>query len=323
MAILEQKCSMIEAHSISAPTVRRDYGSIFKAWAIFAVKLTVAFLALFFLVKSIRAAALAQVLQSAHWIYLILALLLVFPNILIQMLKWYYLLKLANPATPFATAMNSLLAGYPLGILTPARLGELGRALFVKELPRFNTLKLVIIDKSANLFVTILLGMAGLLYLNQNNLLRNHKAILYFVFLILTAILFMPILFPSIIKMRFRSFAAVVSFGRKQYALLITFSTLFYIIFLTQFILLILTFKSVDLLISSGAAASVFLVKTLLPIAIGDLGIREGASVFFFDKIGLTAAQAFNASILLFLINVGIPTLFGLWILLKNSLNTK
>ncbi|MFQ5864286.1 MAG: lysylphosphatidylglycerol synthase transmembrane domain-containing protein [bacterium] len=282
-----------------------------------------AFLALLFLVRSIEASILVDVLKSTKWQYLILALLLVIPNMLIQLLKWHYLLKLANPETPFTSAFNSLLAGYPLGLVTPARLGEFGRAFFVKELHRIKTLKLVMIDKITNLFIIILFGLAGLLCLTQNTQVSNHKLILYPVFLILAVILFSPSLFSLIHKMIFRPFNETSTFGGQQYVMLIVFSILFYSIFLTQFICLVLSFENVNPFVAADGAASVFLVKTLLPISFGDLGIREGASVFFFDKIGLTAPQAFNASILLFLINVGIPSLLGLWILLKNGLKAK
>ncbi|MFQ6112838.1 MAG: lysylphosphatidylglycerol synthase transmembrane domain-containing protein [bacterium] len=319
MAISGLKCSAIETPSTSVPTARREYGSIFKAWSIWGVKLGVAFLAIVFLVKSIQPATLIEVLKSTKWPYVIFALLLVVPNILIQVLKWYYLLKQANRETPFATALNSLLVGYPLGLVTPARLGEFGRAFLVQELHRMKTLTLVLIDKAANLFVTILFGMAGLLYLLENGLLLSRISNSYNLFLIPGVVLFTIPLLLLMVKIISRHFTRVNTLSRNQYVVVALLSMVFYSIYLAQFIFLILSFKGVNPLAGSGAAASVFLTKTILPISVGDLGIREGASVFFFDKIGLTAAQAFNASILLFLINVGIPSLFGLWIFLNRK----
>ncbi|MFQ5822615.1 MAG: lysylphosphatidylglycerol synthase transmembrane domain-containing protein [bacterium] len=313
MRILEPKYSKIAAPSLSAQTAHKDYGSIFKSRALFWGKVGFALLALYFLIKSIQAATLLEVLKTAKWNYLALAIFLVIPNIGIQVFKWHYLLKLANPATSFSNSFKSLLVGYPLGIFTPGRLGEIGRAFFVQEIHQIKTLKLVIIDKITNLFITFLFGLVGILFLTQN----HYRLILQTALLIYTGTLLCPILFPSINKLIFRRFTEINIFGRKEYIILLCFSTLFYSIFLGQFLNLILSFQVVNPITASGAAASVFLVKTILPISIGDLGIREGASVFIFDKIGLAAAQAFNASILLFLINIGIPTLIGLWILLK------
>ena len=61
-------------------------------------------------------------------------------------------------------------------------------------------------------------------------------------------------------------------------------------------------------------------VKTLLPIALGDLGIRESAAVEFFSYINVKNTTAFNASIMLFAINVLFPSVVGLFFVLKNRL---
>lgn len=53
--------------------------------------------------------------------------------------------------------------------------------------------------------------------------------------------------------------------------------------------------------------------KTIIPpVSFAELGIREGASVFFLTYFGETQAVAFNASIFLFMINVLLPSLVGL-----------
>jgi uncharacterized membrane protein YbhN (UPF0104 family) len=60
--------------------------------------------------------------------------------------------------------------------------------------------------------------------------------------------------------------------------------------------------------------------KTMIPpISLGELGIREGASVFFITQLGETASTGFNASIFLFFINVLIPSLIGMILLLKKN----
>ena len=66
------------------------------------------------------------------------------------------------------------------------------------------------------------------------------------------------------------------------------------------------------------AVASAFLAKTLLPVSFGDLGVRESAAIYFFAQFGISRAAAFNASFLLFLINLLIPSLAGLLIILFN-----
>ncbi len=124
MQILEQKCSQIEAPSISAPTARKDSSFIFKSRLIFWTKITVAVLALAFLISIVKIEALVGVLKTAKWSYLGVAFLMIIPNILVQVRKWQYILKLANSSVSFATAFKSLLVGYPLGFVAYPRPGR-------------------------------------------------------------------------------------------------------------------------------------------------------------------------------------------------------
>ncbi|HEX9934008.1 MAG TPA: hypothetical protein VGB38_02325, partial [bacterium] len=59
---------------------------------------------------------------------------------------------------------------------------------------------------------------------------------------------------------------------------------------------------------------------TLIPFSIGDLGIREGAAVFFFLRFHVDKVTAFNSSLLLFAINIVFPTLLGLLFLPKMAI---
>ncbi|MCK4822914.1 flippase-like domain-containing protein, partial [bacterium] len=43
-------------------------------------------------------------------------------------------------------------------------------------------------------------------------------------------------------------------------------------------------------------------VLTMLPISLNGIGIREGAFVFFFTKVGISSAQALSMSILTYTI---------------------
>jgi uncharacterized membrane protein YbhN (UPF0104 family) len=62
------------------------------------------------------------------------------------------------------------------------------------------------------------------------------------------------------------------------------------------------------------------LAKSIFPISIADIGIREAGSVYFFALLGISSAAAFNASMVLFLINILLPSVVGLLFLPKASL---
>ncbi|MEX1054624.1 MAG: hypothetical protein WED81_01245, partial [Rhodothermales bacterium] len=68
--------------------------------------------------------------------------------------------------------------------------------------------------------------------------------------------------------------------------------------------------------------ALVFFVKLLLPpVTLMDVGIREGAAVFFLGSLGFPEAAALNASLLLFTINLLIPAAAGLPLVMRLRLS--
>lgn len=311
MQISEPKFSTTEAPSISVPTAQRDSGFIFKSKIIFFIKIGVAILTLLLLIKSIQLESLWNVFKSANWPYMLTVIFLIIPNILVQTLKWHYILRLANSAVPFLTAYKSLIVGFPLGFVTPGRLGEIGRAFYVPELSQFKTFKLVILDKTTNLSLTVLAGLVGVLTFSKLNLTPHLKTTLFLILVLVSGLIIYAICSPKLCKL-LRHLIKIYHFKNKNMVALITFSSIFYFIFLCQFLLLLYSFQNINIFSTTKAAASVFLVKSILPISFGDLGIREGASIFFFNKIGVESAAAFDASLLLYFFNIGIPTLLGL-----------
>jgi uncharacterized membrane protein YbhN (UPF0104 family) len=100
-------------------------------------------------------------------------------------------------------------------------------------------------------------------------------------------------------------------------------SFLFYACFLIQYALLVSAFSNhFDFLQYLWAANLIMFAKTIIPpISFGELGIREGASVYFLTQMGETASVGFNASIFLFIINLLIPALIGVGMFLRKNDN--
>jgi uncharacterized membrane protein YbhN (UPF0104 family) len=110
----------------------------------------------------------------------------------------------------------------------------------------------------------------------------------------------------------FRSRDLIISFGL---------SAGFYIVIFLQMFLLLNAFSPVqpgDAFL--GFAAMMFL-KSLVPISLGDLGIREAGSVYFYALRGIASATALNAALLLFAINILLPSLIGLLFMPRSRSN--
>jgi uncharacterized protein (TIRG00374 family) len=295
-----------------------------------------ALLVMFMLIKNVQADKILRALGEAKIGFFVLTLILLLPNVYIQYFKWNYLLKLIKPRATFFESISSLLAGFTFGFITPGRLGEFGRAFFVKDCPWIKVVGLAVIDKLYSVTIVILLGAGGMLFVL--NLLLHHFFIFLpiFIFTLVALTLMLYLVFhPDFIRsflyninimLPFRKkikllISSLDNFHKPQALTLLGLSLLFYTIFFTQFYLLTLAFEWITPWDAFVAISSTLLVKSLLPISLGDLGVRESAAVFFFSQVGVLKTTAFNASIMLFLINILIPSLVGLILILKNKLN--
>ena len=109
------------------------------------------------------------------------------------------------------------------------------------------------------------------------------------------------------------------AFDRHDARSLLGLSAVRYGIFSAQFVFLVFAFApAASWLAAAGGVALVFFAKSAIPsFTLADLGIREGAAVYFMSALGIAAAAAFNAAFLLFCVNLLLPSLVGLPFVLK------
>ncbi|MBE0642776.1 MAG: flippase-like domain-containing protein [Bacteroidetes bacterium] len=331
-----------------------------RRWAPWAGKLLLAAVLIAFLMKSLEGNAIASVLARANPLLITAAVLLLPINLFFQYQKWRLLVRSRFPFVSPGDVSSSLLLGFTLGIVTPARIGEFGgRAAGIRNrnprtaaatngrdekgvltaTDRMTLVGLTAVDKLATMAVTVLVGCCGLLLFCWRHPFMNP--------VILTAIL-LGIVISAAVFLRFRWRAAVPrtdpaadaanstrhdGFLRRRIGdirrllrgldapllrALLLLSLLFYLTFLLQFFLLLSAFGPVDTLTALTGISTIMLLKTVIPpVTIGELGIREGASVFVLGHAGILAAAAFNASLLLFAINIFLPSIAGLTVLFR------
>ena len=97
--------------------------------------------------------------------FLIMAVLLMLVNIYIQYRKWLYILRIYYPRVSKLETLASILGGFTLGLITPGRLGELGRGLFLRNLNKLKLTGLTLLDKTFSNFVVFLSGGLAFYYL--------------------------------------------------------------------------------------------------------------------------------------------------------------
>lgn len=291
----------------------------------FGVLLLRGFLALIFLVILFQFVNLQDVIASllkARIEYLIGALVLVLANLGLQLLKWRYFVRLINPSNSNLETTASLLFGITLGAITPGQLGEFGgRALRHSSIAPGAILGLTLVDKLQTMCIMAITGIGSL------SILLPVPAVLGTTCRILVLAVALSLFFnPGVIiwliskirksyleKAWIRDFTEAVRIFRLDH-LVIAFvlTCLFYIVLFVQMFLLLNAFGNVGLDDAFLGFAAMMFLKALIPISLGDLGIREAGSVYFYSLRGIAHATALNASLLLFVINVLLPSILGL-----------
>lgn len=303
-----------------------------KKYLFFFLKILISILVLSILIHKIRLAEIFIAIEKARKGYILIAIMLLPVNLFFQFKKWQLLLKIEKPNALAGEIFFSLLAGITLGFVTPGRLGEFGRAIFVRDAHWPRLLGFITIEKLFALLLIYCFGFLGFISFFKTSMQSFALILFSIVFLTIFAVILFLFLNPKILEKilhrihffserseklkqftsAFQALSAVQA--RRLFAFCLA-QTLTYIL---QFSLLVNAFSSIIVTKAFLAVGATMMVKSMLPIAIGDLGIRESAAVYFFHKLNVPGAAAFNASLLLFLINILIPSIIGLALILKN-----
>ncbi|MCH7826396.1 MAG: flippase-like domain-containing protein [Bacteroidetes bacterium] len=277
-------------------------------------------------------------LKNANYYLIGLVMGLMAINIYLQYRRWELTSKLLLNQSNKRKIFQSFIFGISAGAFTPARLGEyLGRAMVYKDKPLLHSFGATFLDKFFLLIVVVFSGSIGsVLFLSINYNISNIIIVPLFIVLFLLLIFLIIVLknprywFDNI-SVRFKKYKNVntgierinsLNFNKTKYANeMLIISILHFITILLQFALLVSAFSfKYNFLGYIWAGSLMLFVKSVIPsISFGDLGVREAAAVFFLVPFGITNVAAFNASIFLFLINILLPAILGLFFLIKRN----
>lgn len=240
-------------------------------------------------------------------------------SFLLQMLKWRMVLRFAWPDASTMEALSSLAAGLSLGIATPARVGELGRAWFLPGRDVAVATGLVLLDRTYALGTVLALGYLGALSLNLEPAARGWWPV---VGLALVGALLAPRALRKLGRWLARRFlqlrgleeaAGLLGFWQ---ALRLVGANLACTLFLAfEFTVAVRSFSAVHWIPGLWAGLATLAAKAAIPLSIGDIGVRETAAVLLYHKAGAAPAGALSGALCLYVLNVALPALLGLrWV---------
>lgn len=263
---------------------------------------------------------------GSPWFFL-LAFVLMFLNWSVEVWKWVLLTK-PYERLSWMKSLASVCSGVTLSIITPNQLGDFaGRMIHVNEINRIKTAFLAVIGHSAQVMVTLGLGLFAFWYLNLSKLEVSGLLAALFVLLFLLALIVyfnMRFLSPLLARLKWLKpyRRSLHVFSEQPFSLLskmLVLSSLRYFTYLAQYTLL-LWFFGVNLSAPLAAACitATFFVQLIVPsFFLLDLGLRGSSALWFMSNFSNNVEGILLASYTLWIINIMIPALAGLYAIFK------
>ena len=279
-------------------------------------------LILAYIITRINFKALLVQFKNINLYFLFTAISMNLFLIFVKAIRWKAFLIQQNLSISTKSAFSIYLSSLYIGFITPGRLGEISKALYLKQkqvTSFYKGLSGAIMDRLLDLYFLILLGSVGVYYLSKGKGINLEFVFLFVIVLSLPIIILHPkvlnllthVLFRKISPKKFKDKIreSVNEFieGINQiinpfllYGILLTVFS--YSLFFLQCFLIA---KSIGLQISYFELAlimSIVNIITLIPISISGLGTREASMIFLFKLIGLSTEAAISFSLLIFFV---------------------
>ncbi len=293
---------------------------------------------LIFLIYYIDPQKIKETFLQANKFYLLLAVILLPLNLFLQYYKWGILSKNYFGITKSSEIWLSLFYGISGGIFTPMKSGEyFARALPYKKVKVLDVVLATLVDKIIPIFFVVLIGGIFFILFLQTQL--GFSILLTIVLIVLYKIIILGTVFflfmdnKSISKIKkwlvtkkhlkslFERIAFIKELESKIILQHILASFLYHLTFTFQMAFLLVAFSGElnFILFFFVANLIIFAQIVIPPIALGEVGVREGAAVYFLKSLGFIGAVGFNAALTLFFINLLLPSIVGFLLLLKRS----
>lgn len=260
-------------------------------------------------------------------ILLSIILIMMIINWLLEAIKWQNLVKNLEDISLWQS-FKAVWTGVTIGTLTPNRIGEFGgRIIFLKRENRTIASGYTLYGDLSQFLVTFIFGLSSFLLIIYSSIkpaeidsIDKIIIIVGFISIAIASIIYFKIKSILIIlqKIRFikklvKRFDELESIDLKLKLSTLSLSSIRYLVFTTQFYFALLFFgieiSYFDALIS---ISSVYLAATIIPnIPFAELGIRLSFSIVFIGIYTNDIGAILMASLLIYFINVAIPTLIG------------
>jgi uncharacterized membrane protein YbhN (UPF0104 family) len=260
----------------------------------------------------------------------------------IEARKWQLALRPIG-GMPYTNALKAIFTGTTMASFTPNRMGEyLGRLLYVRSGRRIESISLTIVCSIAQLLITLLSGLAGIIYL-RTSLLQHASAVhqhtgfwlnamLGLVILLLVSLTIIYFRLSWLLRIlgkipglaKYQGYVKVLENFDATILLRILFLSFGrYLVFIAQYGLI---FPVFGVLLSVGqlwgSVSVVFLVMAIIPTFtfLTELGLRWETSIQVLELFSANTIGIFAGSFGIWLVNLIVPALIGSLLMLSIKL---
>lgn len=104
-------------------------------------------------------------LKNINLVYFFLALIIIPPLVAVKAFKWQIIIKAYDIDYPLINSMKAWIVGFAIGVITPGRVGDLSRSLYLKEEEEITlgrSLTTVVVDRLLDVSLLILWAIIGI-----------------------------------------------------------------------------------------------------------------------------------------------------------------
>jgi len=281
---------------------------------------------LLFLIFKIDLQEMFLLVKQGNLVYFLLAVPIVPIMLLVKAKKWNVFLGCIKAEKNILKIFRIILAGIFYGMLSPGKIGELGRVYYLKE-SKAKTIPTVIVDKFIDILLLVILSIIAVPIFFKNpffvTIAVGIGICLFASIIFITnrkVIKFLSRIF-RISKRHVNEYRKIMLFllsHKKALIISSLYGILYYGLNLLLAALILSALKpSIDLTI-------VWLVPVIIlfgnaPITISGLGLREYVAVLSFELFGEPGYLAFSFSIINFCYATVVPGIIGYFVGLTNK----
>ena len=307
----------------------------------FLIKIGIVALALFFLYQQLNVKSGVDThsivdiitILKGNYIIVIAVFFMMLLNWFLEALKWRFLIAKIEKVS-MKRSLRAIFSGITVSAFTPNRVGEYGGRVFcLEKADRIQAVLITVIGSMAQLLTTIIFGSIGLLYLpsyqSDFSLFFDKVSFAYpvfaFILILLNVLLVLLFLNVSVLTnvltkisflKKFEKYSGVFSFYSFEELLkVLGYSVARYAVFTTQFFILLQLFD-VQILYADAIIlimSMLFVISVIPTIAITEIGVRGSVALFLFGLVSANTVGILSATFVLWVINLLIPSLIGVF----------